>query len=533
MRRRTQGRQMKNPRWSLSGTAAAVCLYALASPALAQEEPKETPKDEPTQAPDQEAGSESQGQEAEPAKPKSDAESAIQDVQTLEAGEAGKPESLQETFFRLERNFVATSDDGFRRLGTVPIWPRGELKLGDIRFFPYLREGAEWESNYFLASDSGDAQSQWTHVNELGALADTALMGGRLRLSLSADSVWRIRYGSDAPDDTWDLDSSFGATYTWPSSVYIKGGVQYIRRHDPSDLPLIADDFGRTEVRTYFSAGCDRDIFFGSKFRFETGIQTNSEAAQDPAFSDMDRNEYIAYLKASYPFLKDTTRIFGLVRYKLDQRDSQAINDGKSLGFSLGLEGSIPLSTGAYRQLRGQIQVGFDSAVYDNNQFQNGSQTVVPDSNQDATTANVVVGLEYLMSSKGSIDLRYLHQAEFSFYGNYQVVDRVDLNFTRNLTRRLTGRLSTFYEHTDPSGSYPAETIPPTPGTTDAPNTSRWGLGAGVRWAWTDWADIDLSADMERRNDDVQRGYTNYRAIFGLTFYLNALKAKPHGAGEN
>jgi hypothetical protein len=523
---------MNNPRGSLSRAAVGVCLCALASPAFAQEAPPEKPAEDAPQD-GQPAGEKPEGEE-----PKSDKAAAIEDVDTWEEGEAEKPESLQETFFELSRSFVATSDDGFRRLGTVPIWPRGELKIGDVRLFPYLREAAEWESNYFLQPDSGPnddggTDSQWTHVNELGALADTALMGGRLRLSLAADSVWRVRYGSDAPADTWDFDSQFGATYTWPSSLYVKAGVSYTRRHDPSDLPLITDDFGRTQTRTYFAAGCDRDIFFGSKFRFEMGVQTNNEQAHDDEFSDMDRDEDLIYLKASYPFLKDTTRIFGLARYEIDRRHSEAINDGHSVGFSVGLEGSIPLSSGAYRSLRGQIAVGFDTAVYDDENFQSGSDTVVADDNEDATTANVVVGLQYLMSTRGSIDLRYLHQSEFSFYGNYQIVDRVDLNFTRNLTRRLTGRISSFYEHIDPSGSYPRETIPPSPDTADAPNSSRWGVGAGLRWAWTDWMDVDLSADMERRNDDIDQGYTNYRAILGLTFYLNALKAKPRAAAEH
>jgi hypothetical protein len=44
--------------------------------------------------------------------------------------------------------------------------------------------------------------------------------------------------------------------------------------------------------------------------------------------------------------------------------------------------------------------------------------------------------------------------------------------------------------------------------------------------------DLDLSADAERRDDDIDGKSTNYRAIFGITFYLNALKAKPRGAGD-
>ena len=522
---------MKNPHRWLSGAAVGVCLYALASPAAAQDAPQEPPKDESQPAAEE-------GKQDEQQQPKkTETEKAIEDVETIEAGEGGvKPESLQDTFFRLSRNFVATSDDGFRRLGTVPLFPKGEMKIGDVRLFPYLREAVEYESNFFRATDDDPAgeQGQWTHVNELGALADLALMGGRMHLSAGADAVWRMRYGSDAPEDTFEIDSQFDASYVWPSSVYIRAGVAYVIRHDPDDLPTTgATDFGRHQTRTYITLGTDRDIFFGSRFHFEMGLQTNAETADDSTYSDMNRNEYIAYLKASYPFLKDTTRIFGLARYRWDQRDSDAINDGQAFGFSVGLEGSIPLSQGAYRSLKGQIQVGFDSAVYDNNETQSGPTTTVNDNNDAATTANVLVGLQYLMSPRASIDLRYLHQAEFSFYGNFQVVDRIDTNFTSNLTRRLTGRLSAFYEHTSPSGTYPRETIPPTPGTQDAPNTGRWGLGAGLRWAWTEWVDIDLSTDMERYANDATGDWHNYRAILGLTFYLNALKPKPRGAAEH
>ena len=55
--------------------------------------------------------------------------------------------TMEETFFRLAQDFVSTSEIGVRRLGHVPIWPRGDLKLGRVRIMPYLRESGEWESN--------------------------------------------------------------------------------------------------------------------------------------------------------------------------------------------------------------------------------------------------------------------------------------------------------------------------------------------------------------------------------------------------
>lgn len=511
---------MTMKRFRLAGTAAGAFLYAFALPAFAQETaPQPKPKTP--------AEIEAEEEEAR--------EAAVRTVETFEATDE-KPETLEETFFRLSRDFVATSDDGFRRLGSVPIWPRGELKIGGFRIFPYLREAVEFENNFFRQPNTGPSSAdeglerEWTWVNEVGLLADKALMGGRLRVSGSADSVWNVRFGENSPD-TWDFSGQVGATYTFPSGVWLRGGYHWERRHDPADFPGVTNDFGRTNQRAFFSLGLDRDIFFGSKLRYEAGIQTNNETAQDESFEDIDRQETTVYLKASYPFLRrDETRIFGLVRYRRDDRQSERLNDGDTVGFNVGIEGTLPLREGEYRSLRGQVSIGFEDSLYSNDDFRAGEARGIADSDRDATNLSLQVAIQYLMSPRTTWDLRYLHGTEFSFFGNYQVVDRVDLAFTHNVTRQLTGRIAAFYEHTDPSSTRPNETIPGNEFSTSANNVNRLGLGAGIRYVINEWLDLDLSADMERRNDHTDFSYTNYRGVLGLTFYLNALTPRARSA---
>lgn len=514
---------MKKTGVKLTGLAAGAFLYAFAAPALAEEDAATPVKSAPL-APDTAP--------ADTAKPpvKSDRDAAVQTVDTWESYGGGGPETVEETFFRLSRDFVTNSEDGFKRLGSVPIWPRGDLKVGGIRLMPFVREAVQYTSNYYLHNNTGSTtgdhgtSNQFTHINEIGCLADTALAGGRLRLSASVDSTWNVNYNS--VPDTWDFMGALGATYRWDTGVWIAGGVSYERRHDPADLPNLANDFARTNTRTFFNLGFDRDIFFGTKIKWEFGVQTQQPHASDAAFSAMDRTEITVFAKGSYPFLKNTTRLFVIASERWDQRDSNAVNNGKAFGLNFGIEGSIPIRSGEYRGIRGQVSVGFENALYTSDQYRQGSATVVNDTNRTATHVTAQAALQYVMSMKSTVDLRYLHQTEFSFYGNYQVVDRVDLTFSHNFTRQLTGRIGTFFEHTDPSGENPQQTIPPNNYARDAGTVTRVGIGAGARYAINEWLDVDASADVENRNDHSAKSYRVYTGVVGLTFYLNALTPK-------
>lgn len=497
---------MKKMSAKLSGVLAGASLYAVAVPALAQ---------------DSSAG----------AKPKSDRDAAVETMPTWESYGAGEPESQEETFFRLSRDFVTSSDMSIQRLGSVPIWPRGELKIFGLRLMPYLRQAVQWDDNYYKQSQAGNApnskgrDSVWTHISEVGVLGDAALMGGRLTLATSIVSTWNQRYGNDSAPDTWDFNGQVGATYTSPQGAWVAGGLTYERRHDPADIPLYSNDFGRNRSGAFLHFGLNRDIFFGTKLRFEFGVDSSNYVAHDNTYNAMDRTETVFYGKVSYPFLKnDTARVFVLAREKLMFKDYSGLNDGKSFGMSVGMDGSIPIRDGEYRGIRGQVSVGFDSALYDNNTYTAGSQTIVNDTNnRNSTTANVQVALNYVMSPKSTADLRYIHDAEFSFYGNYQVVDHVQFTFSHNFTRQLTGRFQAFYEHTNPNGQSPQASIPSNTISQGANNVNREGAGLGLRYAINEWMDVDLTANVENRNDHTVNSFRNYSGILGLTFYLNAL----------
>jgi hypothetical protein len=512
----------------LRGVLAGACLYAfgaLAPSALAQDggdSPQPQPQEPQQPQPSDDAKKPS----------KKEIDEAIAKLPAWDAYGAGGEASMEETFFRLARDFVMTGDESVHPLGHVPVWPRGELKIAGFRVLPFLREGVRWDDNYYqqpntgVASDVHGRQAEWTHENEIGVMADTALMGGRLGISTTIDSIWDIHYGHDAPPDQWNFEGQLGARYSWPSGVWISGGYRYNRNHDPADLPNgNSTDYGTRTHGAFFNVGFDRDIFFGSKLQFEFGVSTRDVKADDSVYSDVNRTETTVFGKASYPFLKNNTaRLFVLVSEEFAKRDSEAINNGNTTSVNFGIEGSIPLREGEYRGLRGQVSVGFQHGLYENNTYQQGSQTLRADgNNRSDTTLQLLAALQYVMSPKTTTDLRYSRQAEFTTHGgNYSIIDRVDLSASHTFTRQLSGRVEVYYEHESPTGDAPAQAVTGTDISSSAPDINREGAGVGVRYAINEWLDVDLSANIENRNDHAN-SYKNYEGLLGLTFYLSAL----------
>ena len=184
-------------------------------------------------------------------------------------------------------------------------------------------------SNYYREHRTGGTGSPnandatWTHINEAGVNADVALAGGRLRIAASVDVEYDVRYddgnedrgtfpGSpllrdDAKANTLELHSQLGASYKFPSGAYVRGGVAYEKLSDPIDVE-ITRQFKRTNRRAFLTFGLDRDIIFGSKFRFEIGTAARNTFGREQGLDDMNRTEAAYYAKASYPFWKNTDR---------------------------------------------------------------------------------------------------------------------------------------------------------------------------------------------------------------------------------
>lgn len=512
---------------------AALGVFSLVMPALAQDAPAAPGPAPAAPATSQEQPATTEKKEAEAP---TVTEETVRELPKWESYGAGTdPDRLDETFFRLAQDFVATSEVGVRRLGHVPIWPRGEMKVGNIRILPYLREGVEWETNLYKKNKTGGAtagnpneegrQTGWTHVNQVGLLADTLLNGGRTRVSASADSRWNVRYRQDQPDD-WELDSQLGVSHRINEALWTSLGVAYERRSDPIEVET-TDRFRRTNKRGFVRLGADKDFLFGSRLNYETGADFRRVDSREDSLDDHDRTEATYYLKVSYPFWKRQTRIFTRVTYRDESRQSDKINDGSVWGWDAGIEGSIPISEGGYRGLRGQVSFGFDHGEYDDKTYTDGSQELQRDDNDRNTSLRINAALQYIMSPKTSMDLRYGRNNQFSYHGNYQITDRVDYTFTHTITAKLVGRFQTYWEYTNPSSGYNSPTYASGERPRDQSrvgNVTRGGVGVGFRYPIEEWVDLDLSFDYERRNGyDHRDSFTNYRGILGVTFYFSGL----------
>lgn len=463
-------------------------------------------------------------------------EDGVETVPAWEAFGSGDQEVLEETFFRLSQDFVATTEIGTRRLGAVPVWPRGELKVGPVRILPYLRESLEYETNVYRRpatgagtgfGSRGGRKHGYAWINQAGLLADTGMMGGRLRIALTADARWEQNFKSSQPD-VFQLDSQLGATYRWANGAWVRGGMAYNRRSDPIEIELASNEFKRTNHNFFITAGFDKDIFFGSKAKMEVGMNVRDVRPNSPTYKAVDRTETTFHAKVSYPFWKQTTQVFVQGSYRVENRQSSSLNDGNVFSLDAGLQGNIPILSGQNRGIRGTLSFGFDHARYEDNSFTRGGRTFV---NTDDTTQNTNLSikgaLQYVITNRSTVDLRLLRTNQFSTFGNYQILDRADLTYTRTITPRLTGRFAAFIEHTDPSGKDPPNVIPGDTSQGPNRNMSRGGVGLGARYKVNEWLDADMSWDYERRNAQQDRRYTDHRITLGLTFYLSAIRPKP------
>lgn len=509
--------------------AAALGVFSLVASAVAQDAPA-------TQEPAAPGDAAPAAEEPREVEAPSAAEESVRELPKWESyGSGNDPNRLDETFFRLAQDFVSTSELGVRRLGQVPIWPRGELKIGMVRILPYVRQAVNYDSNLYRKNktggpSSGDPREQgrqtgWTHVNQIGALSDIVFNGGRTRVSGSVDSRWYVRYRQDQPDD-WELDSQLGLSHQWNASIWSSVGVAYERRSDPIEVQD-TDRYRRTNKRAFVRLGANKDILFGTRLQYEVGADFRDVNSRENSLDDNTRTEATYYTKISYPVWRRTTRAFVRVRYRDDQRDSNRINDGNVWSWDAGLQGSIPIRTGGYRGLRGQVSVGVDHAEYDNKTYNDGTETYERDDNKRNTSLNVSAALQYVVSPRTTMDLRYNRANQFSYHGNYQIVDRLDYTFTHSITPKLVGRFQTFWEYSNPSSGYNSPTYADgsrPPNQTRLGTITRGGVGVGFRYPIEEWMDVDLSLDYERRNGyDHRDSYTNYRGVLGVTFYFSGL----------
>jgi hypothetical protein len=465
---------------------------------------------------------------------------AMNQIPTWAPYGTGNPDNLQETFFRLQRAFVLTSElGGQRELGSVPLWPRGSLKFGRVRILPYLREAAQWESNFFridttprsgahpnAAPRTRGRDGAWTHTNQIGAMADTLLDGGRLRLSGTVESKWDLRWSEeDTHKDDWNFDGALGAAYDISRDVWTSVGYRWQRRSGPIETNLTRR---YQETNQQIALDLGHDNLFTKNFKARVGVQAiDVDPTKQNALDRSDRTEVNYIARLSYPFWRETTDLFIQGRYRDENRESDELNDGSVTSLDFGISGAIPLAGNEYGGVRGEVSLGFDHGSYENGTFNRGTQVLIRDEDNKDTSLNVRARLQYIMSPRTDWDLTLFRGNQFSYHGNYQITTRTELAFSHNWTCKITTRAAAFWEHVDPSGvTSQKSALTGYTGLRESgpqPSWDRFGFGFGARYPLEDWLDLDASIDTERKNATPARSFQNYRAIVGLTFYMAGL----------
>jgi hypothetical protein len=410
----------------------------------------------------------------------------------------------QDSFMILAEDYIFLSEIGGRGPGNVPIWPRGAMKLGPVQIFPYLTGRIGWTNNVFDDKSKG---ASWYGVEGGGVAGKWDLAGGRASFTFGGDYRHTDYFsGENVSFSEWTGGAGFGVTFA--NGVWVKGGVKWEHLVDPVDIQFVGN-LKRDQVYPYIDLGFDN--VFGNKFNLQFGVRYFNAQYAGSSFDTANRSDWNANARLSYPFLKDTTRVFLQYDFFYGRRDSSRINDLSS-GHELtgGIEGEIPLTKS--ERLTGEIGVGYRNDLYGPSRMLSiGTGTYPTDNNRRTGILTVYGVLRYLAGPNTSMDLRLLRTLQFSATSNYQILDRADFGLTHNCLRSLVSRIGVFAEHIDPSGARSQGATPMT----------RFGIGVGSRFAIQDNADLDFAVNWARRNTSRQGFDTaTLDASLGLTIHF-------------
>lgn len=435
-------------------------------------------------------------------------EAGVREVPTYEEP-MEQPEdegSPQDTFYSLAEDYIFLSEIGGRRPGRVPVWPRGAFHLGPVQIFPYLEGRIGWTNNVY----DTEAERESFFVTEGGGVAGQyAFLGGRAKLTFGGD-YRHFDYFSGEEDSYSEWTAGLGASYVFPMGLWIKGGIKWEHLVDPVDIQF-AGRLERDQVYPYINVGLDNA--FGNKINVEVGVQYFDAQYAGRSFDTGDRETWNGWVKVSYPFFKDTTRIYVRYDYFRSKRQSDRLNDLQD-GHEVtgGLEGTFPITRS--ERLKGDIGIGYRRDLYgDPRNYVVGTETLQTDNDSRRGVITVHASLRYLIGAKTSADLRLLRTLDFSPSANYQVINRADLSVTHNCLRNLVSRIGTFIEYSDQSDRQDSYDR--------GGNFTRFGVGIGSRYLLLDNADLDLSVDWSKRNTS-REGYDTdvFSASLGFTYYF-------------
>ncbi len=429
-----------------------------------------------------------------------DREEALNRVPTYEEDDTQYVEldtPPQDAFLQLAEDYIFLSEIGGRSRGRVPIWPRGEFKLGPILVFPYVEGRVNWTNNVFKEEND---RSSWYVTEGAGFAGSWQFMEGKGAITFGADYRHFDYLNRDLSYSEWV--GGVGVSYQFPQGLWAQGGVKVERLVDPVAIEF-SGKLKRDQWYPYFDFGWNNA--FGHKIDVEVGIDYLNADFQEDGFDTSEREEWIAHLTVSYPFMRDQTKIFVRYEYLWSDRDHERVNDLEG-GHQLtgGIDGVLPFTES--EKLVGIIQVGYRRDAYDSGTYVDGSDTIEKDNDENRGSLMLEGAIRYLPTERSSADLRIIRTLQFSSSSNYQMLTRLDLGYTQNIQRKVVMRGAMFFEHADPS---------------DARTFTRYGAGFGGRYLWMENADLDMSLDWSKRNSsNPGSDYDEFLASMGVTIYF-------------
>jgi hypothetical protein len=395
--------------------------------------------------------------------------------ESLTASDAMEWETLADTLF-------ISGERGVADPGRVEPLPRQMFRLGPVSLLPKWDEEVMYDSNVFLTDD--DEQDDFILRSRVALLADWQMASSGHRISAGYDMLRNWFMGGEAKSFVEQLASAQVELNF--KHVRATVGDRYEDRTDPI-LAVFTQKVERRLNTVYGTLGWYDDSTY-----VETKAQDVDTKYDDFNFEQFDRDEGYAHVEYGWR-QQDELWLFaraGVVDRKFDENQ---LNDMFGETLSVGARWSKSPEVDA------SLRVGVKIEQFDDD--------VATDGEDSAVNPDVEARAIWWPVRRDGVDLRYVHTTEFSPVSNYEVLDRVELGWTRLLSGRIRSRAGFGVERVNPSSL--ADTF------------VRYSVGAGLAWRVLEFVDVTANWRLRIRATSTPNGdYTDNQVSVGFAVRL-------------
>lgn len=382
----------------------------------------------------------------------------------------------------LADNLFVSGERGIADPGKVEPEPRNVMKLGPVTLLPKWDEEVMYDDNVFLTES--DEEDDFILRSRLALLADWQIGSSGHRLTGGWDMLRNWFMGGEARNFVENLASAqLDLNFR---HLRISAGDRWEDRTDPI-LAVFTGKIERTINTAYGTVGWHTDSRYA-----EAKAQGITTEYDDASFQGFDRDEQLAHGEFGWLAQDDLWAFVraGVIARKFDQNQ---LNDMSGQTVS-----------GGFRFRRAPE---WDASLRVGVRVENFDDTVATDDHDHALNPEVEGRALWWPTRRDGVDLRVVHTTEFSPVSNYEILDRVEIGWTRALTGRVRSRAGMGFERVDPS---------------DVADTFwRYSLGAGATWRVREFVDVTFNWRIRIRATDVPNGdYTGNQVSLGIAVRL-------------